>query len=366
MPEISPQVSAVSGNAAIEADIVDSLMGPGAGRQHALAAAELVPGSGGTRVSFEAKPDEFSPLYLETPVRSTASVNAGDYRLYVGGLAMNGAFAKMLHHEQGLDYDENVWQRWELLQYTQLHLDLLAASRNAGNAFVASPNLPAVEVLLGDLNLSAACAVAGVPSNQDVPGHESASGAVFLDVFAVGKQLLAEKNVAMLYVVGPKGEGCTGPKQGPLLDRACFQAGVRSLAKRALDLVGTYNRDWAAGALIEEVRWCLASGGVYCHPDVKKVEVAAATIHGMRDSNIDVSVTFTYDEDAFRQAFESELISANGRPAPADPVESRANHGWSHGSDDRAWYSGWTNADGRWWSQSSKWSWEGAKSARLG
>lgn len=330
MSAITPQVSAVNGSATVEVDIVDSFMDPRANPQHAIP--ELVGSmssplqhpkkTGNVRFFFEAEPDQYSPLYLETPARNTAAVNAGDYRLYVGGHAINGAFAEMLYYKQGLDYDANVWHdcwRWELLQYTQLHHELLAASRNAGNAFVASPILPAVETLLGNVHLSVACAVAGIPSDQDMPGHKSASGAVFLDVFAAGKRPMAETNVAMLYVVGPKGEGCVGPKQGPLLDRACFLAGVRSLAKRALDLVGTYNRDWAAGVPIEEIRWCLASGGVYCHPDVEKVEVAAATIHGMRDSNMDVLVTFTYDEDVFRRAFEENSAWANGRHAPADP-----------------------------------------------
>lgn len=311
------------------------------------------PSLGVVRFSFEAKPVEHSPLCLEFPARSTAAVNAGDYRLYVGGLAINGAFAEMLHYEQGLGYDASSLQRWELLHYTQLHRELLAASRKAGNTFVASPNFPAVEALLGDLHLSAAFGVAGVASDQDVPGHESASGSVFLDVFAAHKQPLAEKNLAMLYVVGPKGEGCRGPKQGPLLDRACFLAGVQSLAMRALDLVGTYNRDWAADNPIEEVRWCLASGGVYCHPDAGKVEVAAATIQGMRASEVDVLVTFAYDEDAFRRAFNEEPIAANGRPAAADPADSWASHGWSHGADGWAWYPWWTDADGRWWCQSS-------------
>ena len=42
---------------------------------------------------FEEKCDGFPPLYLPQPQRRTASVNAGDYRLYVGGQAINGAFA---------------------------------------------------------------------------------------------------------------------------------------------------------------------------------------------------------------------------------------------------------------------------------
>ncbi len=256
------------------------------------------------RFSFEDEgPSGYSPVYLKAPSRSSASVNAGDYRLYVGGGAINEVFAKILHDEQGLCYDWDVWDRWELARYTQLHRELLEASRNAGGAFVASAN----QAILRDLHLSFACAMAGDASDQDSPYHGSASGAVFLHVFAANKQPLSQKNLAMLYVVGPKGAGCKGPKQGPLRNRACFLGGVRSLAKRALNIVGTYNHDFSAGNPIEEVRWCLVSGGMYCHPEVEKVEVAVATIHGMRDSQVDVLVTFTYDENAFRKAFDCSV-----------------------------------------------------------
>jgi len=116
----------------------------------------------------------------------------------------------------------------------------------------------------------------------------------------------------MLYAVGVKGEGCQGPKQGPLLNKERFLSGVQRLAKRALEVVGTYNSDWAAGDPIEEVRWCLVSGGVYCHPAVEKLEVAAATIQGMREAAVSILVTFTYDEDVFRRAFDEERESARG------------------------------------------------------
>mmetsp|Transcript_81419 Transcript_81419/g.154562 ORF Transcript_81419/g.154562 Transcript_81419/m.154562 type:complete len:360 (+) Transcript_81419:108-1187(+) len=351
MSQTSAQASLANGNSAIEGDLVNSA---GDRLQHDPAVAETEPRSDAVRFLFEDKgPDKYPPLYLRAPARRTAAVNAGDYRLYVGGGTINGAFANMLHDEQGLCYDTNVRERCELACYKQLHRELLAASCKAGGAFVASAN----QEVLTELHLSVACAMAGDATDQDSPSHESASGAVFLHVFASNKQPLAQKNMAMLYVVGPKGEGCQGPKQGPLLNRERFLAGVRVLAKRALDIVGIYNHDWAAGNPIEEVRWCLVSGGVYCHPEVQKVEVAAATIHGMRDSEVDVLVTFTYDENAFRQAFE-ESVPANGLLTPADLTEPWANDEWLSGSDGWAGQHWWTNADSGWWSGSSKWTWD--------
>ena len=54
---------------------------------------------------------------------------------------------------------------------------------------------------------------------------------------------------------------------------------------------------------IDEVRWCLVSGGVYIHSSANKIDVASATLRGMRAVNGDTPVvTFTYDNDVFRLA----------------------------------------------------------------
>lgn len=90
--------------------------------QQDLAASETSGPSSVVRFSFEAKPVEHPPLCLEFPARSTAAVNAGDYRLYVGGLAINGAFAEMLHYEQGLGYDASSLQRWEQAVWDRFEL----------------------------------------------------------------------------------------------------------------------------------------------------------------------------------------------------------------------------------------------------
>ena len=57
------------------------------------------------------------------------------------------------------------------------------------------------------------------------------------------------------------------------------------------------------GLELVEVRWCLVSGGVSSHSGASKVEVASATLRGMRSvvGRMPV-VTFTYDDDVFRQA----------------------------------------------------------------
>lgn len=249
----------------------------------------------------EEKPSSgFSPLFLSKPALRTAAVNAGDYRLYLGGGSINRAFGDLLKEQQGLKFAKICEP------YTKLHSALLAASRDARGKMVAARDLPEAEKLLQTLHLSASFGQAGEAHVDDTIG--SAVGAVFLDVFAEARQPLAPGNAAMLYVVGPKGDKCKGPKgadAGPLLSRDDFLASVERLGKRALELVCACNR---AGdcAQIQEVRWCLVSGGVYCHEDASKLEVASATVRGMLSAEDakGLTVTFTYDEDVFRQACE--------------------------------------------------------------
>jgi len=185
MSEGSRQALVADGSGASEAAIAGTLACSGSGPQHGLAVAEMSETqSAGARFNFEAQGlGKHSPLYQNTPVRSTVAVNAGDYRLYVGGHAINGAFAELLHEEQGTDYDMENFNRWELVHYTQLHRELLTASRNSGGTFVASPSIPAVETHVRNLQQSIVCAMAGEASDQDTPGHEAASGAVFLHIF---------------------------------------------------------------------------------------------------------------------------------------------------------------------------------------
>jgi len=308
------------------------------------------------QLQFEEKPLQgFSPVVLHKPARRTAVTNAGDYRLYLGGGAINRALADLLKEEQGLCFGKRSQP------YADMHLALLAASRNAQGELVdAASVLPETERLLSSLCLSAAFAMAGVALEGDAPGCEAATGAVFLDVFALDKQPVAEGNAAMLYVVGPKGEGCTGPKSkdsGPLLGKSRFLAEIEALGKRALDVVAKYNQ-LHVGAAIEEVRWCLVSGGVYCHKDATKGEVAAATMKGMLQSEATVLVTFTYDDDVFRLAHEgktdddaSQMSDSTPDVAVLNPgnVSWWGNDGWSSWRNDASW---WNDAS---WSNDATW-----------
>lgn len=277
----------------------------------------------GLQFNFEPKPEGFPALYLDAPGRNTASCNAGDYRLYVGGGAINRAFGDLFKKHQGLQFDK------VCEEYKQMHLELLQASRKAGRKLVSAKDLPNAAALLPKLRLCASFGRAAdvlpeeVQQNgdqQDLHELAGSTGSVFIDIFEEEQRPLSSRNVAMLYVVGPKGEGCVGPGEhaGPLLDEDRFLEMLENLATKAIETVAEYNdiRETACGSFvgppIEEVRWCLVSGGVYRHANVSKVDVARITIIGMRAARgaDGLVVTFAYDEDVFKKAWEIENKSS--------------------------------------------------------
>mmetsp|Transcript_15672 Transcript_15672/g.28509 ORF Transcript_15672/g.28509 Transcript_15672/m.28509 type:complete len:659 (+) Transcript_15672:29-2005(+) len=259
----------------------------------------------GLSFSFDPAPaeGEFSPLYTATPACHQASTNAGDLDLYVGGGAINWAFGELFKREQGLRFGKYSQP------YTALHKSLLAASRASGGSVASATAIDELVAVLPQLSLCAAFGWAGEDLDGDKKGHEGATGSVFLDIFAAhARPFRQEYNVAMLYVVGPVGLGCTRKGIRPALDRDDFLQCVERLGRRSVQAVQTYNNlrlDPQNAGLppIEEVRWCLVSGGVYKHPDVTKLEVAAATLQGMlHATSADLRVKFSYDEDVFRLA----------------------------------------------------------------
>lgn len=266
---------------------------------------------------FEFEPFEpggFAPLYRENPQYNVASTNAGDYRLYVGGGSINAAFLRLLQKEQNLRCGGQSGN------YAKLHHLLLSASGATGR-LVSAMDIPNAKPLLGELRLAGAFGQSGRCVKGDCVGFEKCNASVFIDVFKADARPLNGKNVAMLYVVGPKGERCKGPKtkgSGPLLNKEDFLATVELLGRRALEAVHHYNNTRAPQSgtdhtqlpKIEEVRWCLVSGGVYRHTDATKDEIAKATLDGMMSAACTgLRVRFAYDEGEFLHAYEMHTIA---------------------------------------------------------
>lgn len=253
------------------------------------------------RFEFCGKPATFTPIYSDSPAGNTASVNAGDHGLYVGGGAINRAFAAGLGLQEPNDYQ-------------QLHKEMLAAARaKPGQLISAADRSEAAGAAMGNLGLLGCFArVLGGGATD-----RGAVGAAFVDVFAEGQRPLSPKNVAMLYVVGPMGHGA--PKKAgrrPAVgDKAAFLQAVQEMAENAMLAVAEYNA-LAAGAelpQLEVVQFCLVSGGVFRHRDSSKVEVAAATVQGLRSGALAAAaagnaklpvVRFGYDEGAFEDAVD--------------------------------------------------------------
>ena len=137
---------------------------------------------------------------------------------------------------------------------------------------------------------------------------ESRVGSVFLSIFEDGTNPLHERNMGMIYALGPKGHGGGGPKgrlNEPTFDEKAFIKTIVDIGSSTVAIINSYNNSCPAETpKIEEVRWCLLSGGSYRHPKVSKVEVATAIIEGISlpFAGEKLSATFEYDDDAFKTA----------------------------------------------------------------
>jgi len=262
------------------------------------------------KVDFCGKPEAFTPVYYDAPAAATASVNAGDYKLYVGGGSINLAFQRML----GFDSKHN--------KYQVLHSALCEAALAAPGCLqrlddVKHPD--ASKENATELGLTGS--FARMPASHQGDDHV---GIAILDVFSARRRPLSDQNVAMLYVVGPKGQGAGySAGAGPVVSNAKeFLESVKEMASNALLAVSEYNTLAAAVSVEEEklpqievVQFCLVSGGVYKHQEASKIDVAAATVAGLQAAAAVAKkgtvplVRFAYDAGAFEDAVERVLAS---------------------------------------------------------
>ena len=169
-------------------------------------------------------------------------LQSGYHRLYVGRGSINRAFPELFEMCQGLDYNEQDHPKHLPIQtdYQNLHQLVLEASRKLGGEMVVASDLPETAVFLKGAQLADCFAVSGEPFGDEDPRYEAAVGSAFVDIFEGPSRPLHQWNVAMLYVVGPKGEGGVAG-HGPLLPLENFLASVERLGRVALQLVVDYN-----------------------------------------------------------------------------------------------------------------------------
>lgn len=267
----------------------------------------------------------FSPIYLDRPQRNTAAVNAGDYGLYVGGGAINWAFAdefnKHIFGKHGLEH----WIDKKCSLYEYMHRKSLELAVSKGEVVFASEALSKDQEYKGCLDKLGLAACFAAPGYD---GKEGEFGSVCIDVFKPGYGPRNEKNVAMAYIVGPLGAGCSRKVSGVELcaEKQDFLARVEGVAVRAIETVAFYNKmvkdrpDLQQLPPIEDLRWCLVSGGVYRHHEATKLDVARATLRAMNGVRLaeaaEFRVTFTYDN--------GDLSEPDGDASMAESVFKKA------------------------------------------
>lgn len=359
--EVSARVLAACGLAAAEAPvpaaaaaIAGTTEPPGTAASSSSAAPAAA--SSQARLRFDQPPPgKFSAVYLNDPEANLASVNAGDYLLYVGGAAINWAFRDAL-----MACGQNPRDKYEVL-----HKKLLGdAGANPGQLQWVRPG--DVE----DWALQDTLAFCGmVPKGEHMVALRPV-GLVSIAVFPAGRRPCgSNRNVAMVYVVGPNcgevkkkarrnsdrmtkaeflevlevigatitsaiaqynAEADAGPSEGSapvsIVRRIDPEDGKERTLQEAEEFYrGKYTpaqvkQYWQAACRpakrsatervalprIDILRMCLLSGGVYKHPEAGKVEVAKALIRGLLQpaGQSGPILDFAFDEDCFRLAWE--------------------------------------------------------------
>jgi len=189
--------------------------------------------SAGGRVRFDLPPPgDFSSVYIDNPDANFASVNAGSYQLFVGGSSINRAFRDALqscgHTPKG--------------KYEVLHTELLKKAGAAPGKFQwLGP---------GDVEpwaFSDAVAFGGlVPEGSQQMTQLRPVGLVSIAVFPEGhRPRRNDRNVAMVYVVGPNAGSVTGKRTKRDVDKFTkdwFLEVVENLGGAMASAVCQYNQ----------------------------------------------------------------------------------------------------------------------------
>jgi len=246
--------------------------------------------------SFDEPEGSFSAVYLPNPSANFASVNAGDYGLYVGGGAINRAFKNAMVDCGHTPQLESVFET--------VHQNLIALAAKCSGRLQWIPN--------NELPANFLCICGLVPDPQFIDPKLYPVGLVSISVFAEEQRPLENsKNIAMIYVVGPN---CgqirrKGRRQVDEMSAANFLSVIHGVAHGVASAISQYNIAASEQRLpsIEILRVCLLSGGIYKHPDASKLEVAAALIKGLlSNSGLELPhLDFAWDEDVFRRAWHN-------------------------------------------------------------
>ncbi|SCM13237.1 DNA/RNA-binding protein Alba 4, putative [Plasmodium chabaudi adami] len=241
-------------------------------------------------VSFCDKPDKFTPIFDESPGEYMCSVNAGDNNLHVGGEGINGAFSELLS-SHGHEVDN----------YESLFKDLLskAVKENTDKPDdeVKSVLYESVEKKYPDVKL-ALCRV----RNSLKKGSDYTTGSVFIVTFKKKFPHKKEKNMGMVYVVGPKGKNFSSVED--FLDAVHETA--ENLMTALCDYNGLVKREEIKHVRMNTCRICLFSGQAFKHSNASKLDVAKYILNGLAVGyrhGPSPRLNFAYDENVFKDAW---------------------------------------------------------------
>ncbi|SBS96091.1 DNA/RNA-binding protein Alba 4, putative (ALBA4) [Plasmodium ovale curtisi] len=241
-------------------------------------------------VSFHEKTEDFTPIYDESPNEYMCAVNAGDNNLYVGGEGINGAFAELLSsHGQEVDRYESLFK--ELLNKA------VKENSEKPEEEVKSVLYDNVDKKYGDVKL-ALCRI----RNSLKKGNDYTTGSVFIVTFKKNYPHKKEKNMGMVYVVGPKGKNFNTVED--------FLEAVHDTAENLMTALCDYNglvkREEIKHVRMNTCRICLFSGSLYKHPNASKLDVAKSILNGLAVGyrhGPSPRLNFTYDENVFKDAW---------------------------------------------------------------
>ncbi|SBT79949.1 DNA/RNA-binding protein Alba 4, putative [Plasmodium malariae] len=233
-------------------------------------------------VSFHEKTDNFTPIFDENPNEYICSVNAGDNNLYVGGEGINGSFSELLSA-----------QSQEVDKYEALFKD----NGEKPDEEVKSVLYANVEKNYPDVKL-ALCRI----RNSLKKGSDYTTGSVFIVTFKKNFPHKKEKNMGMVYVVGPKGKNFSSSDE--------FLEAVHETAENLMTALCDYNglvkREEIKHVRMNTCRICLFSGGIFKHSNVSKLDVAKAILNGLAIGyrhGPSPRLNFTYDDNVFKDAW---------------------------------------------------------------
>jgi hypothetical protein len=285
------------------------------------------------KYTFEEKQTYFTPVYEKSghiykdaegnPSTFMGSLNAGDEQLYVGGGAINKAFNMAIRKD---NYDTTLFDL-----STNIHLSCYMDCYNIKEEEDLVPDKYSRTKYLNKINneyfnskkagtlhhfdeFKKGGKFENNPYFADMYLYISESrltdflsdnlypGDIFIDILKT-KPYNNETNKAMIYCVGPKGRRSTADN---------FKEAVYVVGKNIATAIYHYNNKIDTEK-IDYVRICLISGGGFKHDSVSHIEVAECIIKGIHEAhkaNINsqtenVVYNFAYDNDVFRQAFDS-------------------------------------------------------------